>query len=163
MLALLVFLLAFLPAACSSPPAPLEPSWESDEALAGAVLDAIERRDSEALMRMSVTKDEFEDTVWPTLPASRPEVGMPIDFVWGDTFSKSRGYLAQTLSEFGGRHFELVRVEFDGETTDHESYDVSRKTVLIVRDAEAHERRLRLFGSIIRQTGRSKVYSFIID
>ena len=40
---------------------------------------------------------------------------------------------------------------------------ISRETRLIVRDETGEELTLRLFGSIIRQHGRSKVYSYIVD
>lgn len=160
--ALLLVVTAFL-AACSRQPASLTSTFESDEAAARAVLDAMARRDEAALRAMAVTKDEFDDLVWPTLPVSRPEVGMPRDYVWEDTASKSRGYLAQTLAEFGGQRFELVNIEFRGETTDHGAYSVSRKSYLTVKDGDGRERTIRLFGSMIRQNGRSKVYSYIID
>lgn len=119
--------------------------------------------DAAALAAMALTKDEFEQIVWPTLPVSRPEVGMPIEYVWQDTFRKSRAFLQQTLSEYGGQRFALVRVEFRGPTTEHKGYTVSRETELVVRDERGAERRIRLFGSIIRQEGRSKVYSYILD
>jgi hypothetical protein len=158
-----VLLLAILPVACAPQPPQLEPTFDSDEALARVVLDLVEREDREALLRLSMTKDEFEDIVWPTLPVSRPEVGMPLSYLWNDTFTKSRSYLAETLSKFGGQRFDLVRIEFRGDTTQHETYSVSRKTHLVVRGESGEERTVRLFGSVIRQDGRSKVYSYIID
>ncbi len=152
-----------LTAACSPAPS-LQGTLESDEAVAQAVLAAVEANDRAALMALSVSKDEFEDLVWPTLPASRPEVGMPVSYVWQDTVTKSRAGLAQTLERYGGRRFELVRVETGGDTTDHGSFTISRKTYLVAKDEEGHERTLRLFGSMIRgQDGRSKVYSYIVD
>ncbi|MDH4065993.1 MAG: hypothetical protein OEW19_16460 [Acidobacteriota bacterium] len=127
------------------------------------MLDAVARKDAEALTRLALTKDEFETIVWPTLPVSRPEVRMPMDYVWQDTFTKSRAYLGRTLADFGGERFSLVRIEFRGETTEHGTYSVSRKTHVIVKDDAGRERNIRLFGSIIRQGGRSKVYSYIVD
>ncbi|MEZ5421078.1 MAG: hypothetical protein R2708_27590, partial [Vicinamibacterales bacterium] len=92
--------------------------------MARAVLAAIAGRDADQLARLALTRDEFEAVVWPTLPVSRPEVRMPIDYVWQDTFTKSRVYLAKTLEDLGGQRFSLVRVEFGGETTDHGTYTV---------------------------------------
>ena len=66
------------------------------------------------------------------------------------------------LEEYGGRRFDLLRVEFRGETTQHEGYTISRKTYLTVA-GETGEQTIRLFGSIIRREGRHKVYSYIID
>ena len=159
---LLVALLVPL-AGCSRAPATLASTFDSDEAVARAVLDALAHKDADRLAGLALTKDEFESVVWPTLPVSRPEVRMPMDYLWQDTFTKSRLYLAQTLEEFGGRRYSLVRVEFQGDTTDHESYSVSRKTRLVVTDASGAEQTIRVFGSIIRQAGRSKVYSYIVD
>jgi hypothetical protein len=157
-----VVAVAFLASGCSRPTLG-EPTFESDEALARAVLDGIARKDGDGLLRLSVTEDEFEELVWPTLPVSRPEVGMPIAYVWQDTRSKSRNHLIQTLAKFGGQRYQLARLQFDGPTTDHGTYTVSRETSLFVRDDRGRERKLQLFGSIIRQQGRSKVFSYIVD
>jgi hypothetical protein len=56
-----------------------------------------------------------------------------------------------------------VRIEFGGATTDHGPYTLSRKTHLVVRDESGAEMTVRLFGSMIRQRGSSKIYSYIID
>ena len=148
--------------ACRSPRA-LAPSFESDEALARAVLDGLARRDYERLLALSVSKEEFAELVWPTLPASRPDVGMPMHYVWQDSFTKSRGFLAQTIEAFGGQPLTLVRVGFSGRQTEHKTVTIARKSYLVVKDGQGQERQIRVFGSVIRQNGRSKVYSYIID
>lgn len=159
---LLLGLALVFSAACGRPHL-LTATLDSDDAVARAVLAAVERHDREALLGMALTVDEFEHLVWPTLPVSRPEVGMPMAYVWNDTATKSRGFLAETLHTYGGQRFDLVGIEFRGETTYHDGYQVSRKAHLRVRDADGRERTIRVFGSIIRQNGRSKVYSYIID
>lgn len=153
---------ATLAAGCGRPE-PLADTFESDDAVVRAVLDAVSRNDGEALLRMTVTKDEFQHVVWPTLMVSRPEVGMPMDYVWNDTSTKSRGFLSETLAAHGGKRYELLEIAFLGDTTYHSGYQISRKSHLRVRDANGEEQTIRLFGSMIRQNGRSKVYSFIID
>lgn len=157
-----VALASLLAGACGAP-AVLAHTSASDDDLARAVLAAVERRQVDELQRLAVTKEEFEGVVWPALPASRPEVGMPSGYVWQDTSAKSRAYLGRTLQEFGGQRFELVRVEFKGTTTEHGHYSISRKTHLVVRDATGRDSTIQLFGSVIRQNGRSKVYSYIVD
>jgi hypothetical protein len=147
---------------CSSPPA-LAHALSSDEAVARAVLDAIAWKDTHQLIRLSLTREEFERVVWPTLPASRPEVGMESAYVWQDTFNKSRAYLGKMMTEWGGRRLELIRIEFGGATTDNGAYSLSRKTRLVVRNEVGDEQTVRVFGSMIRQDGRSKVYSYIVD
>jgi len=158
-----IALLAILSASACSKPALAEPTFASDDALARAVLEAVERKDADRLLAMAVSREEFESIVWPTLPVSRPEVNMPFAYVWQDNLTKSRAYLGDTLARFGGRHLELVRVEFGGDSTAYGTYDVSRETRLVVRDPDGAEHAFRLFGSIIRQNGRSKVLSYIVD
>jgi hypothetical protein len=153
--------LACLAAGCSPPQ--LQHTFDSDEALGRALLERLAVQDREALLQLAVTRDEFAGVVWPTLPVSRPEVGMPMDYVWQDTVTKSRAHLGQTLAEFGGLRYHLVRVEFQGTTTDYGTHSISRETRLVVRNAENQEQTVRLFGSVIRQGGRSKVYSYIRD
>jgi hypothetical protein len=57
----------------------------------------------------------------------------------------------------------VVDVGFDGETTDYGSYRVLRKSRVTLRDAEGRLTTARLFGSIIEQQGRFKVFSYVVD
>lgn len=155
-------LIAVLTSACSQP-LTLANTFESDHALARAVLEGFARADRDALLRLAVTKAEFEALVWPTLRVSRPDVGMPVDYVWQDTFTKSRAHLTRTLSHFSGRQYKLVRVEFRGTTSDHGTHSISRQTRLVVTDDAGRDLTIGLFGSLIRQNGRSKVFSYIVD
>jgi hypothetical protein len=157
-----VLVIALAQSACS-PPTLLESTFESDEAVARAVLDGLARKDLQGLLGLALTREEFEDLVWPTLPVSRPEVGMPFAYIWNDHSTKSRTYLGQTLAMYGGRRFELLRIEFAGQTTEHGSCSITRESRLIVRDEEGQEQTVRVFGGIIRQNGHSKVYSYIVD
>lgn len=143
--------------------APLAHTHESPEALARAVLDAVAARDAEALRRLALTEQEFADHVWPGLPAARPERNLPRSYVWGDLRQKSESYLALTLHDLGGRRLSLLRLSFAGETTDHGTYKVHRKSLLRVRDQEGAERELRVFGSVLEQGGRFKVFSYVVD
>lgn len=154
--------LALVAFGCSSPHV-LANSQSSAEAVAQTVLDAVHRRDRQALVRLSMTREEFERVVWPALPASRREVGMPSSYTWHDTATKSQAHLDRMLRRWGGRRLHLVRLEFGGATSHHHTYSISRKATLLVRDESGMEHSVRLFGSVLRQHGRSKVYSYIVD
>lgn len=145
-----------------APKAPLAHTFASPAAAGQAVLDALERRDLPALQALALTEREFREHVWPELPASRPGRNLPFDYVWGQSVQRSDGFLRQTVARHGGGRFELVGVEFDGETTDYPTFSVSRRTVLLVTNAEGELERLRLFGSMLRQGNRHKVYSYVI-
>jgi hypothetical protein len=143
--------------------APLPHSQESVESLARAVLQAMERRDLEELHALALNREEFTAHVWPELPAARPERNLSSAFVWGDLNQKSNIMLRETLSEHGGKKYQLVRVRFLGRTTPYQSYVVHRESEVTVTDPDGRERQMRLFGSVIERAGRFKVFSYVID
>jgi hypothetical protein len=133
------------------------------EALALDVLDAVADNDLARMENLALTEEEFRTIVWPKLPASRREVGMPADYLWTDLSTKSRAHLHDTLARVAGKRFELVDVEFEGETTDYETFRVRRRSVLRVRTGDGRVQRLRVFGSMIELDRRVKVFSYVVD
>ena len=155
---LLVSLL--LIAGCSTP---LSNSHDSPEALARAVLDAIEKRNVDALLMLALDKEEFTEHVWPELPAARPERNLTVNYVWGDLQRKSNVTLHKTLAAHGGTHYVLTGIRFLGETTEYESFRVHRESELSVKGDSGEEQRVRLFGSVIEKAGKYKVFSYVTE
>lgn len=135
----------------------------SKEAAARAVADAIAAGDVRRLEAIAISEAEFRNSIWPRLPASRPAVGMPVEYVWADTSTKSRGHLAQLLQTHGGRRFEVQSVSFGRPTIDYGDFRVHREARLTVRTTQGDLRTVRLFGSMIEAAGAWKVFSFIVD
>ncbi|GMV22735.1 MAG: hypothetical protein AMXMBFR57_26840 [Acidimicrobiia bacterium] len=149
--------------ACAGPtPVPLSPSFESKDAAVQAFLDALAARDAATLERLAVNETEFLKHIWPALPASRPEVGMPGERAWQDQHLKNVGFLANVLSEHGGQRYELVAASFGAAPTTYGTFTVHPKTRLDVR-LNGQVTEVRLFGSMIESGGRWKIYSFIVD
>jgi hypothetical protein len=163
--ALAVLCLALVGAACRSAGSdiPLAHTADSPPALAREVLDALARGDRARLEELALTEDEFRTVVWPRLPSSRPEVGLPVDYAWSDLHQKSVGDMLTTLESLRGRRLELVDVAFRGETTDYEEFRVHRKSVLQVRAESGEVKQVRLFGSMIEYAGQVKVFSYVVD
>src|SRR5687768_8608241 len=96
-------------AACSAPaeptrnPTPLVNTFESPEALAQAVLTALEHKDLNALRALPLSEAEYRDHVWPELPVSRPERNVPFDYSWGQMKQRSDGSLQQTFARYSGK------------------------------------------------------------
>ena len=138
-------------------------SSPSIESLAGDVLLALSQKDAGRLRELALSDADFREVIWPELPASRPERNLTSDYVWKDTTIKSEAGLQSVLAEHGGQSYELVRVEFGGETTQHRSFLVRRGAIVVVKDAARKERRVRLFGSVVERDGGFKVYSYNVD
>lgn len=144
-------------------PAHLAHAAESPEALAEAILDRLAAADRAGLERLMLTRDEFEALVWPHLPVSRPATNMPISFVWNRLRQQSDGRLSQVLAVHGGTSYALVRLEFAGDRSRYGGATVARDSVMTVRTPAGGIERLELFGSMIEQDGRYKVFSFVTD
>ena len=147
--------------ACSSPP-PLADAFESPDAVARAVLEALQRSDRGRLDAIALNEQEFKDHVWPELPAARPERNLPFSYVWGDLRQKSTMALSNTIKAHGGQRYVLEQVTFD-ETTPYASYRVHRRSEFHVRDAAGRGGTLRVCGSMIEKDGVWKVFSYVVD
>lgn len=142
----------------------LSSTFESPDALARAVLDAVSREDVETLKGLPLTKDEFRLYVWPKLPASRSEVGLPLEYAWSDLSQKSRSSIAANYARYKGRQLELLSLDFKDGEIDYRSFRIHRKSELRVRDRESGEKlTLQLFGSVMEWQGKYKLFSYVTD
>lgn len=137
--------------------------FDSPEAAAREALALIEAGDAGRLSGLALSEAEFRAAVYPRLPASRPERNTSAEFVWDMLHQRSRSALAYTLERYRGRRFEVVAVDFVGETTDYGPFQVHRETVLTVETADGERGTLRIFGSMLEQEGRYKIFSFVTD
>ncbi len=141
----------------------LEPTLESPEAVASAVVQGLKSADLSRLRQLALTENEFHVLVWPKLPASRPERNVPWDYAWNDLATKSDANLRARLSGWQDRGYTVVSVAFTGGVTDYGSFRVHRETVLTLRDGQGNVSNGRLLGSMIEQAGRFKVFSYVVD
>ncbi len=153
-----------MPAVAASLDTPgLTGTHASPLAAASAVLALIEAGDAPGLLALALSEAEFREIVYPALPASRPERNTSATFVWDGLYRKSRNSLAFTLDRHAGEAFEVSSVDFLGETTDYGGFLVHRETALTVRRGGGEPEVVRLFGSMIEQDGRFKIFSFVTD
>jgi hypothetical protein len=160
--ALLATILA-VAAGCGRSPA-LDWGLDSPRAVAEAVVAALDARDVRALERLSVNEHEFRQVVWPRQPAARPERNIPWEYAWRSLAARSRHQLRGRLSEWAsGQRFTVDGVTFAGETTDYGAYRVHRRSVVTLRDTAGRLETARVFGSVIEQGGRYRVFSYVVD
>jgi hypothetical protein len=155
----LAALFTLLLTGCGATPQPAwSNSFESADALARAALDALAAADESRLARLALSEDEM---VWPALPASREQVGMPWNYFWREHAQRNTGYLKTVLAKHGGKGYDLAAVSFDGQTT-YGDVTIYRESALDLRTVSGPQR-LRLFGSMAERGGRWKLYSFVVD
>jgi hypothetical protein len=157
--------------ACSTS-APAEPTratgalshtFESADALARSLLDALRQNDLARLRALPLSEAEFRDHVWPELPTSRPERNVPFEYAWGQMKQHSDGSMQQTMARYAGKRLTLIRTRFTGETTQYQSFAVMRESEIIASDETGRELVLRLYGSALVKDGRYKLFSYVVD
>ena len=159
---LTVVVCATLLAGCgASPPPAWAGAFGSAEGLAAALVAHMRAGDVRALEGLALSEHELRTTVWPHLPASRPEVGMDWDYFWRDHAQRSGGHLRTMAAAQRGREYELVAVAFDGRST-YGPVTVHREPALDLR-AGGQIVRIRLSGSMVERDGRWKLYSYVAD
>lgn len=146
-----------------APPTPLSRTFESPERLAEAVLAALAADDGRALAALPLSETEFRTVVWPDLPSSRPERGLPFEYVWGDLHQKSGNALRRLVARAGGDAYDFVAIGFDGESTPYETFTVHRDSRVTVRGADGAVREMRLFGSVLQRGDEYKLFSYVVD
>ena len=125
------------------------------------MLEGLAAGDTSRLARLALSERELRETVWPELPAARPEVGMPWEYFWRDHAQRNAGHLRSIVSQHGGRGYELAAVSFDGRDT-YGAITIHKETALDLHTA-AGPLRVRLFGSMAEMHGRWKLYSYVVD
>lgn len=141
----------------------LAQTFETPEDAASAVLAALAAKDVGRLQSLAVSEGEFSATIWPELPSSRPEVNLPLPYAWGTLQQNSQAGLAMTLDAHAGRRYRLQRVEAGPTVTRYASFVIHRDVVVVVEDPAGAWQRLRLFGSLLEQGGRWKIFSYVVD
>ena len=147
--------------ACGSPP--LRHTYQSADALARAVLDALQAGDEPALRMLALDETEFRAHVWPGLPAARTERNLPFSYVWGDLKQKSDQSRRAIIAQHRSRRFELIRLTFAQPPVDYPGFRVHREPTLHVCDSSGMAEAVRVSGSFIEMKGAWKVFSFVVD
>ena len=140
-------------------------TFASREELFDALEAAIGSGDLDVMRALAVSREEFRDLVWPTLPiANRPKSNFTWDFVWYQHELRHESSLLRTAMDFSGQSLEIVGIQARGKTTDHGAFHIYRENCVEVVRPDGTREELRLFGSLLETgDGRYKIYSFIND
>lgn len=114
----------------------LENAFEGRRALAEAVLEAIERRDREALERHLVTRAEHRTLLWNRLPESDY---FTFEYARRLNERSTRKAILRALERYGGQPLRYADLTFEKDTEVYEDFVLHRGGSLRVRHAETGE------------------------
>jgi hypothetical protein len=162
-------LVAMTAAGCGEPldPAPvrMDPveatafagGYRSADALVHAAINAAVRGDLDALWRMRVTREEYEELVWPELPDR--EVG-PLDFFWSMMTPRARKGARNLVSDLRGVPVRVESVRFTEEPARYPSFTIHKYPVVaLVRTPDGATGEVDLITGIVEWNGIFKILS----
>lgn len=158
-----LLLTSWMGTACSdlAEGSPLAEARTSPEALARAALEAVVAMDEEALSGLMITRDEYLNLLWPSLPDRNQ---MPFDFVWSVTGPRSRKARRVVLEEYGGLPLELVRVDLGEDVEEYEEFTLYRDARMTVRRTDTGQEGIfPLMDSLVVMGGGWKFMNFAED
>lgn len=143
----------------------LEYAASSKEELAQRLLDALEKKDLQALRRLRVTESEYKDVIL----AGSVEPGQPLrdyppevaDYAWKTLNTKSLYYERYLLAQVGGKEFEYRDMSFAKGVADYATYKAYRQLRLAVLENGSPGELAT--GSIAEVDGQYKFISYIRD
>jgi hypothetical protein len=139
----------------------------SAERLIDRFLDALAKKDPDALHRLRATEAEYRDLL---MPGAVPE-GQPLkhpsqdfsEFAWGLVDTKSRYYEQSLLYDYGGRRFSVKSTTYEKGEHRFATYTVHGQLRLTLEDETSGAQLTLGTGSIVEVAGRYKFASFVRD
>lgn len=138
---------------------PLSHAYRTPEALAQAALEAIAAQDEESLQALLITRDEYENLVWPVLPDSHGSTAF--DFVWGMSSPRNRKARREVMEDFRGIPLEVVSVDPGHDIEAYDELVLYKEAILTVRRTDTGEEgRMRFMDVLIEMGGGWKFMNF---
>ena len=158
---LVVLLAAVLTiAGCGGYTSPLSNTYRTPEALIEAALAAVEAEDGEALRALLVSREEFEQYVWPVLPDRN---NTQLEFFWGTMAMNTRKGVRQLEHNYGGIPIEIVSIEMPpaDELESYEAFAFHTGVKVMVRRLDTGETGLLpSFDGLLEYDGRWKLLNY---
>jgi len=144
--------------AAAEAPSRLPDSFSSRDALIGAVLEALANKDEAALVGFMVTREDWEQLLWPEMPDRETT---PFEFVWGMSSTNSRKGRAQAVAEYGGMSYVPISVSFTKEPEIYSSFTLHKGAQVVVRlPATGEQGVLPIFDVFVEYEGRWKLMNY---
>lgn len=138
----------------------LSNSFKLQQELFDNLLEALEKKDTAALVGMMISEREFKEWLWCEFPASRPETNISSEFAWENhAYNSSKG-LRLALRDFVGKKLYYVSHRFEEGEDKYQSFIIHTKTRVIVADTTGKEWEMKVFGSVVEMNGRYKLLSY---
>lgn len=112
-----------------------------------------------ALAALRLSKSEYVEVVWPELPASDPDLRVPLEYVWADIEARNRRALTRLAPQFEGLPAELRDVACRGGTEEFRTFRVHTDCWVTLRTA-AGDQRIQPFKDVLERGAGYKIFRY---
>ena len=142
--------------------APFPGSGSSLAEVGQRVLEALAAGDNASLAALRLSRDEYVDVVWPELPASDPDLNVPLEYVWADIEARDRRALIRLAPQFEALAAELEEVTCAGEVEEFETFRVHTDCWVVLRTPSGRHR-IQLFKDLVERGAGYKLFRYYDD
>jgi hypothetical protein len=135
----------------------------SPEALARALLGALQANDTTTLRSLAISPAEFAWLYYPHAKWTRPPYEMGPELVWLQVGASSEKGLVRLVRRYGGRALRFDALTCPDSSVTEGPNVITEGCRVRFAVADSAPRELRLFGSLLRRDGRYKLVSYSND
>jgi len=118
----------------------------------------LNREQSDSLLALCITEDEFRDILWREFPQSRPATHLEWLDGWKVLYVRHRGGISGAIRDKADQYYEFVRIEARDSTALYKNFKLHNGIVLVVK-VNGQVQELRWLRSVAERKGRFKIYS----
>ena len=115
-----------------------------------------------ALGELRLSRQQYVEVVWPELPASNPDLNVPVEYVWADIEARNRSGLIRLEPQFEGPAAEFKGVNCRGEVQEFGTFRVHTDCWVTLRTPSG-ERRIQLFKDVLERGAGYKLFRYYDD
>jgi hypothetical protein len=147
---------------CESKPVLLKGGGESPEGLIQIALDRLAVSDETGMDSLTITRFEHDSLLIPEMPIGKaPEEMTDLNMAYVMMRRTNMKGLRRAVADYGGRHYEVKKVEFPKPLEVYGPFTVYREILATVRDSAGNELILPIFGSMVSDGTHYKLAAFI--
>jgi hypothetical protein len=134
--------------------------FASPEDVAQKILDLVYFNQYQELLDLRVSRQEYDEFIWPELPQSRPITNMKSSDGWKFHDADCRDAVKAALSYWGGKELRLADVEFTEGIAQYANFNLLRGVRIHAVDAADRDVIMTIAPIFAERNGRWKVYHF---
>lgn len=140
---------------------PLAGAQPSLEAIGRALVDALDDRDADAVLAMTVSSSEYQGRLFGALANHPNAYQMGPELLWRMHSGESSDEMRRAMDRYGGKNLAFESIAIEREET-RGGLVFHKRPTIVAKDADGTEYELRVIGTILEHpaSGGFKILGF---